>query len=198
MLTGSVIKHKGLKRLATRGDASKIDSRWLPRVKRVLYGLNAAAHPTELNVPGYDFHELKGNRAGTYAVKVSANYRITFDGMTKGHLTSTWRTIMADKNELLAFRPPHPGEYLREDILPALDMTVSELAAHLGVTRQTLSRLINERSDVSVDMAQRLGQAFGNGARYWLALQMQYDLWEAQRSSTIRVPRLNWKANAAA
>jgi len=105
---------------------------------------------------------------------------------------------MADKNELLAFRPPHPGEYLREDILPALDMNVSQLAAHLGVKRQTLSRLINEKSDVSVEMAQRLGQAFGNGARYWLALQMQYDLWEAQQDSKIKVPPLNWKANAAA
>lgn len=105
---------------------------------------------------------------------------------------------MADNKELLAFRPPHPGEYLREDILPALNMTVSELAAHLGVKRQTLSRLINEKSDVSVEMAQRLGQAFGNGARYWLALQMQHDLWEAQQASAIKVARLNWKANAAA
>jgi len=105
---------------------------------------------------------------------------------------------MADKMETLAFRPPHPGEYLREDILPALDMTVSELAAHLGVKRQTLSRLINEKSDVSVEMAQRLGQAFGNGARYWLALQMQRDLWEAQQASAIKVSPLNWKANAAA
>ncbi len=105
---------------------------------------------------------------------------------------------MADKNELLAFRPPHPGEYLREDILPALELNVSELAVHLGVKRQTLSRLINEKSDVSVDMAQRLGQAFGNGARYWLALQMQYDRWEAQQDSTIKVPPLNWKANAVA
>jgi len=105
---------------------------------------------------------------------------------------------MAEKMETLAFRPPHPGEYLREDILPALDMSVSELAAHLGVKRQTLSRLINEKSDVSVEMAQRLGQAFGNGARYWLALQMQRDLWEAQQASAIKVPRLNWKTNAAA
>jgi len=105
---------------------------------------------------------------------------------------------MAEKMETLAFSPPHPGEYLREDILPALDMSVSELAAHLGVKRQTLSRLINEKSDVSVEMAQRLGQAFGNGARYWLALQMQRDLWEAQQASAIKVPRLNWKANAAA
>jgi len=105
---------------------------------------------------------------------------------------------MADKIETLAFRPPHPGEYLREDILPALDMNVSELAAHLGVKRQTLSRLINEKSDVSVEMAQRLGQAFGNGARYWLALQMQFDLWEARHASAIKVRRLKWKANAAA
>lgn len=105
---------------------------------------------------------------------------------------------MANKLDMLAFQPPHPGEYLREDILPALDMNVSELATHLGVKRQTLSRLINEKSDMSIEMAQRLGQAFKNGARYWLALQMQYDLWEAEQEHHIDVSPLDWKNSKAA
>ena len=100
------------------------------------------------------------------------------------------------KNEL-PFKPPHPGEVLREDILPALRMQVKELAGHLGVSRQTLSRLIHEKRAVSADMAQRLGQAFGNGARFWLALQMQHDLWNAKQKSHTEVAPLPWKTSGA-
>jgi len=71
----------------------------------------------------------------------------------------------------LPFPPPHPGEVLREDVLPALGMQVKELADHLGVSRQSLSYLLHEKRAVSVEMAQRLGQAFQNGARFWLALR---------------------------
>lgn len=98
------------------------------------------------------------------------------------------RAVMDDGR--LGFAPPHPGSYIREDILPALNMTITELAAHLGVTRPALSDLIHEKKAVSVEMAQRLGQAFGNGARYWLALQMQYDLWHSEQEAKIEVPRL--------
>lgn len=94
--------------------------------------------------------------------------------------------------------PPHPGEYIREDILPALNMTIGELAKHLGVTRTSLSQLVNERRDVSLEMAQRLGQAFGNGARFWLALQMQHDIWKAERNSKIQVDRIRWRGSEAA
>ena len=57
---------------------------------------------------------------------------------------------------------------------------------------------MNERHDVSVEMAQRLGQAFQNGARFWLALQMQRDLWEAERDPRISVVPLDWKSKTAA
>ena len=103
-----------------------------------------------------------------------------------------------EDNDVLAFRPPHPGEILREDILPALGMEVGELAKHLGVSRQSLSNLIHEKRAVSLEMAQRLGQAFKNGARFWLALQMQRDLWQAQQSKPLNVAPLNWKEKEAA
>jgi len=94
----------------------------------------------------------------------------------------------------LEFPPPHPGAYLREDVLPAIGMTVTDLAEHLGVTRVTMSTLIHERRDLSLEMAQRLGQALGNGARFWLALQMQHDLWHAERDSKISVKPIETKA----
>ncbi|HEX7076364.1 MAG TPA: HigA family addiction module antitoxin [Hyphomicrobiaceae bacterium] len=105
---------------------------------------------------------------------------------------------MAGKREAELNAPPHPGEYLREDILPALGMTIADLARHLGVTRTSLSQLVNEKRDVSLEMAQRLGQAFGNGARFWLALQMQHDAWKAERNSKIRVQRIRWQGSKAA
>ena len=98
----------------------------------------------------------------------------------------------------IGFRPPHPGEYIREDILPALGMTVGEFAEHLGVTRTTASRLIHEKQDVSVEMAIRLGQAFKNGARFWLALQMQRDLWDEEHKGQICVKPIAWGSGQVA
>jgi addiction module HigA family antidote len=90
---------------------------------------------------------------------------------------------MATEVDEMTMEPSHPGELLRETVLPALGMTVKDVAAHLGVSRAALSELVNEKRSVSLDMARRLGQAFGNGARFWLALQMQYDLWHAEHSA---------------
>lgn len=90
---------------------------------------------------------------------------------------------MASEADGMTMEPSHPGEILRETVLPALGMTVKDVAAHLGVSRAALSELVNEKRSVSLDMARRLGQAFGNGARFWLALQMQYDLWHAEHSA---------------
>jgi addiction module HigA family antidote len=103
---------------------------------------------------------------------------------------------MAAKREGSGIAPPHPGEYLREDILPALGMTIKELAEHLGVTRTTLSELVHEKRAVSLDMAQRLGKAFGNGTRFWLALQMQRDVWLSEHDRPVSVERLRWQSAA--
>jgi len=105
---------------------------------------------------------------------------------------------MANDHAEPAFPPAHPGAYLREDIFPALKLTTKDLAAHLGVTRATLSDLMHEKRAVSLEMAQRLGKAFGNGARFWLALQLQYDLWHGERTSKIEVAPLKWKTGRAA
>ena len=90
---------------------------------------------------------------------------------------------MATGANEMTMEPSHPGEILRETVLPALGMTVKDVAAHLGVSRVALSELVNAKRSVSLDIARRLGQAFGNGARFWLALQMQYDLWHAEHSA---------------
>ena len=112
---------------------------------------------------------------------------------------STWRTTMANDQdeELPAFEPPHPGAYIREDVLPSLKMTITDLADHLGVTRATLSALVNEKSDLSLEMAQRLGMAFKNGTRFWFTLQIQRDIWQAEKKRKISVKPLKWSPDAA-
>ena len=100
--------------------------------------------------------------------------------------------------EQLKLEPPHPGEIIKEDILPELKMTIKDLASHLGVSRVALSELVNEKRSVSMEMAQRLGKAFGNGTRFWLALQMQYDIWRAEQISKVSARPLKWKTSNAA
>ena len=89
--------------------------------------------------------------------------------------------------------PPHPGETLREDVLPALDLTVTEAAAQLGVTRAALSRVLNGRAAISPEMALRLegwlGAENGGRADLWISQQAAYDLWQARKAGGPKVKR---------
>jgi addiction module HigA family antidote len=86
--------------------------------------------------------------------------------------------------------PPHPASILREDVLPALGLTVTEAARQLGVSRVALSRVLNERAGISVDLARRieawLGTENGGSAETWLRMQIDYDLWQSNRSRPLQ------------
>ncbi|MGL5839918.1 MAG: HigA family addiction module antitoxin [Sphingorhabdus sp.] len=75
-----------------------------------------------------------------------------------------------------AIRPIHPGEILREDVLPALGRPKTEIARLLGISRQTLYDILNEKQPVTAQMALRIGKMCGNGPNIWLNLQRTYDL----------------------
>lgn len=85
------------------------------------------------------------------------------------------------KPRLWALRPVHPGEILREDVLPALGRPKTEIARLLGISRQTLYDILKEAQPVTPTMALRLGKLCGNGAEMWLRLQQRYDLTMAER-----------------
>ena len=76
--------------------------------------------------------------------------------------------------------PPHPGGVVRRQCLEPFGLSVTRAAQGLGVTRQALSDLVNEKAGVSVEMAIRLSKAFGSSPETWLGMQMAYDLWQAQ------------------
>ena len=90
----------------------------------------------------------------------------------------------------MMYDPPHPGEILREDYLRPLELTVTEAAGALGVTRKTLSALVNERAGISSAMAHRLSKAFDTTPEFWVNLQSQYDLWQARETDLGSVRRL--------
>jgi len=89
--------------------------------------------------------------------------------------------------------PPHPGETLREDVLPALGLTVTDAAAQLGVTRAALSRVLNGRAAISPEMALRLegwlGVKNGGRADLWISQQAAHDLWQARKAGAPKVKR---------
>jgi addiction module HigA family antidote len=76
--------------------------------------------------------------------------------------------------------PTHPGALLREDVLPALRLSIAEAAGRMHISRQTLHRILAERAAVTPDMALRLGKFCGNGPDLWLGMQQAYELWQAE------------------
>jgi addiction module HigA family antidote len=82
---------------------------------------------------------------------------------------------------LLNRQPTHPGEILREDVLPTLGLSVSEAARRLGVSRQQLHRVLACTHPVTTEMALRIGKFAGNGPGLWLRMQQVYDLWHAEQ-----------------
>jgi len=102
------------------------------------------------------------------------------------------------------FNPPHPGLTLRDDVLPALELSVTEAASQLGVTRVALSRVLNGRAAISPEMALRLeawlGQENGGSAHLWLAQQTAYDEWQARqalKSRPLKIKRAVMPAHPA-
>ena len=79
-------------------------------------------------------------------------------------------------------RPPiHPGEVVREDVLPVLGLSVSEAARRLGVSRQQLHRILACTHPITIEMALRIGRLAGNGPGLWLRMQQAHDLWYAEQ-----------------
>jgi addiction module HigA family antidote len=87
--------------------------------------------------------------------------------------------------------PPHPGEVIKSLCLEPLKVTVTDAAKALGVSRKTLSAILNGRAGISPEMAVRLSIAFGTSAESWLNQQLQYDLWHAEQGrKQLRVMKL--------
>ena len=94
--------------------------------------------------------------------------------------------------------PTHPGELLREDVIPATGKTKTEIAALLGISRQHLYDILEERKPVSPTVAVRLGKLFGDGAAVWGRMQCAYDTWRAERDLADEIKKIPTLKPAAA
>ena len=86
------------------------------------------------------------------------------------------------------FNPPHPGKVLREFLG---EVSVTDAAMHLGVTRVALSRILTGGAGISAEMALRLSEALGTSPEVWTGMQAQYDLWQASKKRRKKIARLN-------
>jgi addiction module HigA family antidote len=87
-------------------------------------------------------------------------------------------------------QPVHPGAVLREDVLPALRLSIAQAAKAMGITRQSLHGIVTEQHGVSPEMALRLGRFCGDGAAIWLRLQQRHDLWLAEQKLGAELARI--------
>ena len=94
--------------------------------------------------------------------------------------------------------PTHPGELLRADVIPATGKTKTEIAALLGISRQHLYDILEERKPVSPAVAVRLGKLFGDGAGAWVRMQSAYDTWNAERELANEIKKIPTLKPAAA
>lgn len=103
--------------------------------------------------------------------------------------------------------PVHPGEILREEYIIERNLTVSEVAKGLGVPRPTLAAIVGERAGINSELAVKLSEAFGNTAQFWVNLQKNYELWQAEKKVNravirhfdrpIRGKELKWSSKIA-
>ena len=143
-----------------------------------------------MGLPGLGLHPLKGNRKGVWAVKVSGNWRVTFLFVEKDADDVDYEDYHLGKI-MRMHNPPHPGKIIKALCLDPLGLTVTEAAKGLGVSRKTLSGILNGRAGISSEMAVRLSIAFDTSAESWINQQTQYDLWHAEQGrKQLRVLRL--------
>lgn len=104
--------------------------------------------------------------------------------------TSITLTSIDEGRIMAVHNPPHPGGIVRRQCLEPLGLSVTRAAEGLGVTRQALSDLVNEKAGISTEMAVRLSKAFESTPETWLGMQMAYDLWQArERAEQINVEK---------
>ncbi len=145
-----------------------------------------------MNIPGWHLHPLSGAPAGRWSVWVSGNWRLVFAFEGEDAIAVDYVDYHEEGTMGRMYNPPHPGETIGKDILPALGLSVTKAAEQLGVTRVALARVIHGKAAISATMARRLeawlnGPEHGPSAESWLRGQLAYDLRQAEQRPRPRV-----------
>jgi addiction module HigA family antidote len=152
--------------------------------------------PEELwALPSWKVHILTGDRKGTWSLSVTANRRLTFriDHRRARDLRREFRGLpLGQRRNFLPLKnPPHPGDFIRTEIIEAAGLTVTAAAKALRVSRPTLSSLLNGKANLSGDMALRIEKAFGVKMDTLMRMQSSYDIAQTRkREKQISVQRI--------
>ena len=165
-------RHKGLEEIHLTGKTRRIGAAHIRKCVRILQLLEVAAQPDDMNIAGFRFHGLQGNPR-RWSVRVTGNYRITFGWSGENALDIDFedyhwagmnrQKAMERKNGL---PPVHPGEIIKEDILPSVGLSVTAAAKALGVSRQMLHDILAERKPLSAVMCLKVSRLFGSSPEY--------------------------------
>jgi antitoxin HigA-1 len=169
-------RSKALRAYFERRDTRGLSVQNVARVGRILRALDVATRPEQVNLPGYFLHALRGERRRSVR-----GYGQLANHFRLARQRCDWRgfgglSLMVKRSTAKGLPAMHPGELLREDVIPALGRPRSEIARLLGISRQMLHAILTERAPVTPEMALRLGKLCGNGPELWINLQTRYDL----------------------
>ena len=174
-------RHKGLREYYETGNKGGINPDHASMLARMLDRLDASVQPSDMNLPGYYLHQLSGQSKGMCSVRVSGNWRITFTFVGEDATDVDYLDYhqISEGTTMIARKPTHPGEVLLEDVIKPLGLTVTDAARNLGVSRKTLSELVNRKSALSPEMALRIAKATKTSPESWLNMQTKLNLWNA-------------------
>jgi addiction module HigA family antidote len=179
-------RSKGLEEIYHTGNTRRIAAEQLRKCVRILQSLEVATHPEDMNVTGYRFHSLRG-KPPRWSVRVTETTGSPSAGPAKMRRTSILRTTtredeMQRRNGL---PPVHPGEIIREDVLPAVGLSVTAAAKALGVSRQMVHDILAGRKPLSAVMCLKVARLFGSRPEFWMRLQAEYDLKKAAQNRKV-------------
>jgi hypothetical protein len=183
------VVHKGLRRFIEKDDASGLQPVVVAKIQRMVSFLQDMELEDELRtVPSWKAHQLTGDRKGTWSLFVTKNWRMTFriadDEIEIIDLDYEDYHSEVAMNAITGIRmknPAHPGGFVKHEIIEPLGLSVTGAAVVLGVTRATLSTLLNERAHLSSEMALRIEKAFGVSMDTLMRMQNSYDIAQARK-----------------
>ena len=182
------IRHKGLKRLFEQDDPSGVNPEHPGKLRNIhatLYAAPTVAH-MELQGFGYILLKARGEASGLSPYVRTGVWFFALMMARRKLILS----ITTERKQLMTMKnPPHPSAIVLEECIQPMGLTITDAAQALGVTRKTLSELVNGMRGMSLDMAVRLAQVFGGTEQGWLVQQAQYDLAHVQRDG-LKLKRL--------
>jgi addiction module HigA family antidote len=179
--------HKGLERLYTDANPKGVSADSVDKLRKMFAFLDAMQNPEELRtLTAWKAHTMTGDRKGTVSLSVTRNRRLTFRvNAAEPEIYDVNLKITTDRKGAAMIttmkNPPHPGDFIRTEIIEPAGLTVTAAAAALQVSRPALSSLLNGKADLSGEMALRIEKAFGVKMDTLMRMQSAYDIARARK-----------------